>query len=81
MSTQLPCPCQSLSKLPPVVLQESRETLLRLKRMAGFESQDFDPLVTSNAWSPLLSGLWSCPLVQELQHRRHSSSTAASALR
>jgi len=26
-------------------LQESRATLERLKRMAGFESQDFDPLV------------------------------------
>lgn len=29
------------------VLQESRATLERLKRMAGFESQDFDPLVRS----------------------------------
>lgn len=27
-------------------LQESREVLLRLKRMAGFESQDFDSQVT-----------------------------------
>ena len=29
-----------------LLLQESRETLARLKRMAGFESQDFDPLDT-----------------------------------
>ena len=29
-----------------VALQESIETLLRLQRMAGFESQNFDPQVT-----------------------------------
>ena len=27
------------------MLQESRETLFRLQRMAGFESQNFDPQV------------------------------------
>ena len=27
------------------VMQESRETLFRLQRMAGFESQNFDPQV------------------------------------
>lgn len=34
------------SILHDVGLQESRETLLRLKRMAGFESQNFDPIVS-----------------------------------
>ena len=29
-------------------VQESIATLQRLKRMAGFESQDFDPLVRSD---------------------------------
>ena len=28
------------------MLQESRETLFRLQRMAGFESQNFDPQVS-----------------------------------
>ena len=31
-------------------LQESRETLARLKRMAGFEAQDFDPIVSGRGW-------------------------------
>ena len=67
------------SKLPPLMLQESRETLLRLKRMAGFESQDFDPMVTSNALSLLLSGLWSSSSHNALLHQTHRRGTPISA--
>lgn len=34
-----------LSSNPNTLSQESRDTLARLKRMAGFEAQDFDPVV------------------------------------
>ena len=33
----------------PETAEESREVLARLKRMAGFESQDFDPGVRASA--------------------------------
>lgn len=34
----------------PETAEESREVLARLKRMAGFESQDFDPGVRTPPW-------------------------------
>ncbi len=36
----------------PTTAAESREVLARLKRMAGFESQDFDPAVLFHSSSP-----------------------------
>lgn len=42
----LNCLLHLLRRLPPPQdAEESRETLGRLKRMAGFEAQDFDPMV------------------------------------
>ena len=35
------------------LLQESREVLQRLRRMAGFESQNFDPVVRPTTWPVL----------------------------
>ena len=39
------------------MLQESRETLFRLQRMAGFESQNFDPQVPCHCTAS--SCMWS----------------------
>ncbi len=46
----------------PETAEESREVLARLKRMAGFESQDFDPGVRSLNLNRLLaSRAWRQP--------------------
>jgi chloride channel 7 len=45
----------------PLDAEESRETLGRLKRMAGFESQDFDPVVSCAELSEGQHGAVSAP--------------------
>ena len=62
----------------PSTAAESREVLARLKRMAGFESQDFDPAVCPwclhictptayQTWLPVPIEIF-LPLVQQLWH-------------
>jgi len=43
----------------PSTAAESREVLARLKRMAGFESQDFDPMVLPYPTCSFCRGSWS----------------------